>query len=64
MRAAQRKIACSAGHLGIPMDEVAIATNGHNINLVFSDLTVETVATGYTPFTVPSTGPDAKVPLP
>jgi hypothetical protein len=38
--------------LGIPFREAAIATNGHNISLVFSDLTVHAVNPGDTPFAV------------
>ena len=49
--------------LGVPFHEVSIETNGHNINLVFSDLSVRQVASGYTPFTVPDGGPDWKIPL-
>lgn len=50
--------------LGLPFHEVLIETNGHNVELVFSDLVVEAVESGYTPFTVPDRGPDWKVPLP
>ena len=50
--------------LGIPFHEVIIETNGHNISLVFSDLAVDTVDTGYAPFVIPSSGPDYKIPLP
>jgi hypothetical protein len=50
--------------LGISFHEAAIRTNGHNISLVFSDLAVDTVATGYAPFVVPSRGPDFKISLP
>jgi hypothetical protein len=49
--------------LSIPMHEVLIETNGHNINLVFSDLHVSTVAAGESPFVVPLSGPDGKFPL-
>ena len=38
--------------LGIPFHEVRIETNGHNITLVFSDLEVTRLDTGYTPFIV------------
>jgi hypothetical protein len=50
--------------LGIPFHEVAIETNGHNISLVFSDLAVDAVDTGYAPIVIPSGGPDYKIPLP
>jgi hypothetical protein len=50
--------------LGLSFHEVSIETNGHNINLVFSDLSVESATAGYTPFSVPESGPDWKIPLP
>lgn len=53
-----------SGELGVPFHEVSIVTNAHNINLVFSDLAVRSVAPGYAPFTVPDDGPDWKIPLP
>jgi len=40
--------------LGLPFHEATIETNSHNISLVFSDLTVDTVETGYTPFVIPA----------
>lgn len=46
------------GVLGVPFYEVFIETNGHNINLVFSGLSVRQVASGYAPFTAPPGGPD------
>lgn len=49
--------------LGIPFYEVVIETNGHNISLVFSDLAVGTVETGYAPFVVHSGEPEVKIPL-
>jgi hypothetical protein len=49
--------------LGIRFHEARIETNGHNINLVFSDLQVNEVATGYTPIVVGHGGPDFKFPL-
>jgi hypothetical protein len=49
--------------LGLPFYEAAIETNGHNISLVFSDLTVQTVKPGYAPFVVPDGGPDFKIPI-
>jgi len=39
-------------------------TNGHNFSLVFSDLTVQSVAQGQAPFVVPEGGPDCKIPMP
>lgn len=49
--------------LGLPFYEAAIETNGHNIRLVFSDLTVHTVQHGYAPFVVPDGGTDFKTPI-
>ena len=49
--------------LGIPLHEAAIETNGHDIRLVFSDLTVQTVDAGHAPFAVPDDGPDFKIPI-
>jgi hypothetical protein len=49
--------------LGIPFHEAEVETNGHNLNLVFSDLRVEKVAAGYAPFTVGSPFSDGKIPL-
>jgi hypothetical protein len=49
--------------LGIPMYEAQFEANAHNFKLVFADLTVEVVEPGYTPFTVPPSGPEWKVPL-
>ncbi len=48
--------------LGLPFHEVEIATNGHNLNLVFSDLVSSVVEPGYSPFTVETAGPDFKMP--
>jgi hypothetical protein len=45
-----------SNELGLPFYEAAIETNGHNISLVFSDLTVQTVDLGYAPFVVPDGG--------
>jgi hypothetical protein len=53
-----------ARELGIPFHELRIETNGHNLTLVFSDLSVTTVQPGFAPFVVPDTGPDFKIPLP
>lgn len=50
--------------LGLPFHEAAIETNGHNLSLIFSDLTVQAVEPGRTPFVVPDNGPDARVSLP
>ena len=50
--------------LGIPFYEARIETNGHNLELVFSDLVVTRLEPGFAPFTVPSGGPDFKIPLP
>ena len=49
--------------LGLPFYEAAIETNGHNVSLIFSDLTVQTVQPGHAPFVVPESGPDFKIPL-
>lgn len=50
--------------LGLDFHEVTIATNGHNLTLVFSDLDVTEIDVGYSPFTVGPGGPDFKIPLP
>ncbi|MBO0882379.1 MAG: hypothetical protein J2P17_19000 [Mycobacterium sp.] len=50
--------------LGISFYEAEILTNGHNIGLVFSDLSVQRVEQGHTPFVVPDSGPDGKIPFP
>jgi hypothetical protein len=50
-----------SGELGIPFHEAVIETNGHNICLVFSDLNVTTVGTGYAPFVIPGAGPDFEI---
>jgi hypothetical protein len=39
-----------SGELGLPFHEAVMETNGYNISLVFSDLTVQAVDPGYTPF--------------
>jgi hypothetical protein len=49
--------------LGIPFHEAHVRTNGHNLNLVFSDLRVEPAAAGYAPFTVGSPFWDGKFSL-
>lgn len=46
-----------------PFHEVRIETNGHHLNLVFSEVDSVTVPTGYNPFTVGSSGPHHKFPL-
>jgi hypothetical protein len=48
---------------GMPFYEAKLETNGHDLRLVFADLTVETVAPGLAPFVVPAGGPDFKIPL-
>ena len=52
-----------AGRLGMPFHEAHIETNGHNVELVFSDLVVTNVEAGFAPFAVPSDGPDFKWPM-
>ncbi len=49
--------------LGLPFYEATIETNGHNVSMVFSDLTVHAVDAGYAPFVVPEGGPDFKIPI-
>ena len=49
--------------LGIPFYEARVESNGHNLDLVFSDLRVEKAAAGYAPFTVGSPFWDGKIPL-
>jgi hypothetical protein len=43
--------------------EVRVETNGHNLTLIFSELEVTQVEPGYSPFTVPTGGPDFKYPF-
>jgi hypothetical protein len=50
--------------LGLPFYEATIETNGHNLSLVFSDLTAQAVEPGRAPFVVPDGGRDFKIPLP
>jgi hypothetical protein len=50
--------------LGLPFRAAVIGANGHNISLVFSDLTVQTVDPGYSPFAVSDGGPELKIPMP
>jgi hypothetical protein len=47
--------------LGIPFHEGVIATNSHNVSLVFSDLIVQTVDPGHSPFVVPDGGQGVNV---
>ncbi|CAD5989903.1 hypothetical protein [Agreia sp. COWG] len=50
--------------VGIPFYEVRVEANGHNFDLVFSDLRVEPAPPGYSPFVVGTPFWDGKVPLP
>lgn len=49
--------------LDLPFYEAIVEANGHRLSLVFSDLLVEMVDVGYSPFVVPEGGPDFKIPL-
>lgn len=49
--------------MGRPFHEALIETNGHNLSLVFSGLEITKIAPGASPFVVPRSGPDAKIPL-
>ncbi len=49
--------------LGIPFHHAEVRTNGHNLDLVFSDLRVDRLGPGFSPFAVPEGGPDFKIPL-
>ena len=49
--------------LGRKFHEVRIETNGHHLNLVFTELRSSVVSPGYVPFVVGDTGPDFKRPL-
>jgi hypothetical protein len=49
--------------LGIPFREAVITMNAHVLTLVFSDLTVDVIDPGHTPFAVPSGGPNGKIPF-
>lgn len=51
-----------SARLGIPFHEARIETNGHNLELVFSDLVVSKVEPGFAPFSIPQDGPDFKWP--
>ncbi len=46
--------------VGIPFLEARIETNGHNIELIFSDLVVTRVEPGFTPFAIPDGGPTSR----
>lgn len=48
-----------SARLGLPFHEAVIGTNGHDISLVFSDLSVDRVEPGYSPFTVVDDDPGA-----
>jgi hypothetical protein len=52
-----------AAELGIPFHEAIIEANGHNLTLVFADLSVEPALPGSAPFVIPTGGPDFKIPL-
>jgi len=49
--------------LGIPFHEAVITMNAHVLTLVFSDLTVDAIDPGHTPFAVSAGGPDGKIPI-
>lgn len=51
-----------AAQLGVPFYEAVVETNAHTISLVFSDLRVDKLAAGATPFVVEDDEPGAKVP--
>jgi hypothetical protein len=44
--------------------EAIIKTNGHNISLIFAEMVVTDIGTGYAPFVVPGGGPEFKIPIP
>lgn len=44
--------------LGLPFYEASIETNAHKISLVFADLVVDIIGSGYAPFVVPDGGSD------
>lgn len=50
--------------VGIPFHEAVIRANAQELSLVFSDLSVQRVTSGYAPFVVPDVGPDFKNPRP
>jgi hypothetical protein len=45
-----------SSRLSLPFHEIAIETNSHNLSLVFSDLEVTRLDSGYAPFVVPGDG--------
>lgn len=47
-----------ADRLGIPFHEALLETNGHHIELVFSDLVVTKIGAGFAPFVIPLEGSD------
>lgn len=47
-----------ADRLGIPFHEAVLETNGHHIELVFSDLVVTKIGPGFAPFAIPLEGSD------
>jgi len=49
--------------LGVPFHEARVQTNGHDMTLIFSDLRVEKIFTGYSPFTLGAPFWDGKIPL-
>lgn len=49
--------------VGVPFFEAVIESNGHTLNLIFSDLRVEEVCPGYAPFVLGEPFRDGKIPL-
>lgn len=49
--------------LGLPFYDLRLEANGHNLQLVFSDLRIEPASRGYAPFTVREPLWDGKIPL-
>jgi hypothetical protein len=45
--------------LSMPFYEATIETNAHIISLVFADLVVDAIGSGFSPFVVPARPPDA-----
>ncbi|GAB4086188.1 hypothetical protein GCM10028784_28180 [Myceligenerans cantabricum] len=52
-----------ASELGVPFHRARVETNAHDIELVFSDLRIDQIATGHTVLVIDETGPDGKIPL-
>ena len=52
-----------ADDVGIPFHELRFETNGHNLSLVFHDLSVDEVESGYAPHVLGPGGPDHKIPF-